>query len=93
MSASPNQSLHTNRRQPLGLRIAEDFADNKFTDGNYFSVIWESEHYRIVPYIYGSHWRHNWLVCWNIASMREGAENTPTQSVKALLRRHERWSL
>ena len=60
--------------------VAGDFADNKFTDGNYFSVIWESEHYRIVPGVSGSHWRENWLVCWNIASLRERQENAPTQS-------------
>jgi hypothetical protein len=66
----------------VGVRcVAEDFADNKFTDGNYFSVVWESEHYRIVPYVYGSHWRHNWLVCWSIVSMKEGQENGPTQSM------------
>jgi len=66
----------------LGVRcVAADFADNKFTDGNYFSVIWESEHYRIVPGVSGSHWRENWLVCWNIAALREGRENVPTQSL------------
>lgn len=60
---------------------AGDFVDNKFTDGNYFSVIWESEHYFIVPFIYGSHPRHNWLVCWNIGSLKEAQENVPTQTL------------
>lgn len=60
--------------------LAGDFADHKFTDGNYFSMIWEREHYRIVPYVYASNWRENWLVCWDIASLREGQENAPTKS-------------
>jgi hypothetical protein len=59
--------------------IADHFADNQFTDGIYFSAIWESEHLFIVPYVYGSHWRHNWLVCWNIGSMKEGQANVPAQ--------------
>jgi hypothetical protein len=61
--------------------IAEDFADNRFTDGIYFSAIWESEHNIFVPFVTGSYWRQNWLVCWDIGSLKEGQRNVPTQAL------------
>jgi hypothetical protein len=61
--------------------IAEDFADNRFTDGIYFSAIWESEHNIFVPFVAGSYWRQNWLVCWDIGSLKEGQRNVPTQAL------------
>lgn len=56
------------------------FTDNKFTDGHYFSAIYEREHYLIVPYIYSSYTRDNWLVCWQIDSLKVGSVNLPEKT-------------